>query len=64
MNKKQYKSTTQQKRHAWATHGLESGNYTLNKIVYLTGYKSLVTTQMIKYGSAGNSIHLHMPVYI
>ena len=27
--------TPHQERHAWATHGLESGNYTLNEIAYL-----------------------------
>ncbi len=40
------KITPHQERHAWATHGLESGNYTLNEIAYLAGHKSLVTTQI------------------
>ena len=40
------KMTPHQERHGWATHGLESGNYTINEIQYLAGHKSLSSTQI------------------
>ena len=40
------KITPHQERHAWATHGLESGTYTINEIQYLAGHKSLSSTQI------------------
>ena len=38
--------TPHQERHAWATHGLESGTYSINEVAYLAGHKSLTTTQI------------------
>ena len=40
------KISPHQERHFWATHGLESGTYTINEIQYLAGHKSLSSTQI------------------
>ena len=40
------KISPHQQRHAWATHGLESGTYTINEIQMLAGHVSVGTTQL------------------